>query len=154
VTTKYGMIKTDHILFIAAGAFHVAKPSDLVPELQGRFPIRVELSALSADDFVRILTEPDNALISQYEELMKTEGLTLDFSPEAIRELAEIASRVNQATENIGARRLHTVMERLLEEVSFEAPDMEGVTLKIDADYVKQRLADISTDRDLSRYIL
>ena len=111
------MIKTDHILFIAAGAFHVAKPSDLVPELQGRFPIRVELSALSADDFVRILTEPHNALIKQYEELMKTEGLTLDFTSGAIRELAEIASMVNQATENIGARRLHTVMERLLEEV-------------------------------------
>jgi ATP-dependent HslUV protease ATP-binding subunit HslU len=154
VTTKYGMIKTDHILFIAAGAFHVSKPSDLVPELQGRFPIRVELQALSADDFVRILTEPENALIRQYEELMKTEGLTLDFTPEAIRELAEIASRVNQATENIGARRLHTVMERLLEEVSFEAPGMEGVTLKIDADYVQQRLSEISTDRDLSRYIL
>ncbi|MBU4277917.1 MAG: ATP-dependent protease ATPase subunit HslU [Proteobacteria bacterium] len=154
VTTKYGMVKTDHILFIAAGAFHVAKPSDLVPELQGRFPIRVELSALSADDFVRILTEPENALIRQYEELMKTEGLTLDFTTEAIRELAEIASQVNLSTENIGARRLHTVMERLLEEVSFEAPGMDGVTLKIDADYVKQRLADISTDRDLSRYIL
>lgn len=154
VTTKYGMVKTDHILFIAAGAFHVSKPSDLVPELQGRFPIRVELGALSADDFVRILTEPHNALIRQYEELMKTEGLTLNFTPEAIRELAEIASRVNLATENIGARRLHTVMERLLEEVSFEAPSMDGVTLNIDAEYVRQRLADISTDRDLSRYIL
>ncbi|MCF8031530.1 MAG: ATP-dependent protease ATPase subunit HslU [Desulfarculaceae bacterium] len=154
VTTKYGMIKTDHVLFIAAGAFHVAKPSDLVPELQGRFPIRVELGALSAEDFVRILTEPENALIRQYEELMKTEGLTLNFNGEAIREIAEIASRVNQATENIGARRLHTVMERLLEEVSFEAPDMEGVSLSIDAAYVKQRLSEISTDRDLSRYIL
>ncbi len=154
VTTKYGMVKTDHVLFIAAGAFHVAKPSDLVPELQGRFPIRVELGALSADDFVRILTEPENALIRQYEELMKTEGLTLVFNDEAIREIAEIASKVNQATENIGARRLHTVMERLLEEVSFEAPDMEGVSLSIDAAYVKQRLSEISTDRDLSRYIL
>ena len=154
VTTKYGMIKTDHILFIAAGAFHVSKPSDLVPELQGRFPIRVELQALSAADFVRILTEPHNALIRQYEELMKTEGLILDFSDEAIREIARIASEVNLATENIGARRLHTVMERLLEEVSFEAPDMDGVTLKIDAEYVTQRLSEISTDRDLSRYIL
>jgi len=154
VTTKYGMVKTDHILFIAAGAFHVAKPSDLVPELQGRFPIRVELGALSAEDFVRILTEPENALIRQYEELMKTEGLTLNFTPGSIQELAKIASQVNQATENIGARRLHTVMERLLEEVSFEAPDMEGVALTIDADYVRQRLADISMDRDLSRYIL
>ncbi|MCB2226549.1 MAG: ATP-dependent protease ATPase subunit HslU [Desulfarculaceae bacterium] len=154
VTTKYGMIKTDHILFIAAGAFHVAKPSDLVPELQGRFPIRVELSALSAEDFVRILTEPHNALIRQYEELMKTEGLTLEFGEDAIKEIAEIASKVNLATENIGARRLHTVMERLLEEVSFEAPDMDGVSLAIDAAYVKQRLSEISTDRDLSRYIL
>jgi ATP-dependent HslUV protease ATP-binding subunit HslU len=154
VTTKYGMIKTDHILFIAAGAFHVAKPSDLVPELQGRFPIRVELQALSAEDFVRILTEPENALIRQYEELMKTEGLTLNFSRGAIEEIAKIASQVNLATENIGARRLHTVMERLLEEVSFEAPDMDGVSLSIDAEYVRQRLAEISTDRDLSRYIL
>ncbi|MBU1450035.1 MAG: ATP-dependent protease ATPase subunit HslU [Proteobacteria bacterium] len=154
VTTKYGMVKTDHILFIAAGAFHVAKPSDLVPELRVRFPIRVALGALSAEDFVRILTEPENALIRQYEELMKTEGLTLNFTPGSIQELAKIASQVNQATENIGARRLHTVMERLLEEVSFEAPDMEGVALTIDADYVRQRLADISMDRDLSRYIL
>ncbi len=154
VTTKYGMIKTDHILFIAAGAFHMSKPSDLVPEMQGRFPIRVELRALTADDFVRILTEPRNALISQYRELMLTEGLELKFTEEAIRALAEIASEVNLSTENIGARRLHTVMERLLEEVSFEAPDMAGVELNIDADYVRQRLDEISSDRDLSRYIL
>jgi ATP-dependent HslUV protease ATP-binding subunit HslU len=154
VSTKYGMIKTDHILFIAAGAFHMSKPSDLVPEMQGRFPIRVELRALTADDFVRILTEPRNALISQYRELMLTEGLTLNFTDEAIRALAEIAFQVNLTTENIGARRLHTVMERLLEEVSFEAPDMDGVELAIDADYVQQRLSEISQDRDLSRYIL
>ncbi|MCB2185740.1 MAG: ATP-dependent protease ATPase subunit HslU [Deltaproteobacteria bacterium] len=154
VTTKYGMIKTDHVLFIAAGAFHTAKPSDLIPELQGRFPIRVELGALTADDFVRILTEPQNALITQYIALMATEGLELRFTDDAIRAIAEIASRVNQATENIGARRLHTVMERLLEEISFEAPEMEGVKLTIDASYVTQRLQEISSDHDLSRYIL
>ncbi|RJX33932.1 MAG: ATP-dependent protease ATPase subunit HslU [Desulfarculus sp.] len=154
VTTKYGMVKTDHILFIAAGAFHMSKPSDLVPEMQGRFPIRVELRALTAEDFVRILTEPRNALISQYRELMATEGLELTFTPDAIQALAEIARDVNQSTENIGARRLHTVMERLLEEVSFEAPNMEGVNLTIDGIYVRQRLAGISQDRDLSRYIL
>ncbi len=154
VTTKYGMIKTDHILFIAAGAFHMSKPSDLIPELQGRFPIRVELDALTPDDFVRILTEPENALTIQYTALMATEGLAIEFTEDAIRAMAEIAGRVNQATENIGARRLHTVMERLLEEVAFEAPDMEGVTLKIDSDYVNQRLGEISMDNDLSRYIL
>ncbi|MBI5523451.1 MAG: ATP-dependent protease ATPase subunit HslU [Desulfarculus sp.] len=154
VTTKHGMVKTDHILFIAAGAFHICKPSDLIPELQGRFPIRVELQALTAGDFVRILTEPQNALILQYRALLATEGVTLKFQDDAIQAIAEIASRVNEATENIGARRLHTVMERLLEEVSFQAPDMQGVELKIDADYVKLKLADISQDNDLSRYIL
>jgi ATP-dependent HslUV protease ATP-binding subunit HslU len=154
VTTKYGMVKTDHILFIAAGAFHMSKPSDLVPEMQGRFPIRVALRALTAEDFVRILTETRNALISQYRELMATEGLEMTFTADAIQAIAEIAQDVNQGTENIGARRLHTVMERLLEEVSFEAPDMEGVSLTIDGNYVRQRLADISQDRDLSRYIL
>ena len=154
VTTKYGMIKTDHILFIAAGAFHMSKPSDLIPELQGRFPIRVELDALTPDDFVRILTEPENALTTQYTALMATEGLAIEFTEDAIRAMAEIAGRVNQATENIGARRLHTIMERLLEEVAFEAPDMEGVNLRIDSDYVNQRLGEISMDNDLSRYIL
>lgn len=154
VTTKYGMIKTDHILFIAAGAFHMSKPSDLIPELQGRFPIRVELDALTPDDFVRILTEPENALTTQYTALMATEGLAIEFTEDAIRAVAEIAGRVNQSTENIGARRLHTVMERLLEEVAFEAPDMDGVDLKIDSDYVNQRLGEISMDTDLSRYIL
>jgi ATP-dependent HslUV protease ATP-binding subunit HslU len=154
VTTKHGMIKTDHILFIAAGAFHVCKPSDLIPELQGRFPIRVELTALTAEDFVRILTEPENALVTQYTALLATEGVTLKFQPEAIRALAEIATRVNESTENIGARRLHTVMERLLEELSFEAPDMVGVELNIDANYVRLKLMDIAQDNDLSRYIL
>ena len=154
VTTKHGMVKTDHILFIAAGAFHICKPSDLIPELQGRFPIRVELQALTAGDFVRILTEPQNALILQYRALLDTEGVKLVFQDDAILAIAEIASRVNGRTENIGARRLHTVMERLLEEVSFEAPDMQGVELKIDAEYVRLKLADISQDNDLSRYIL
>ena len=154
VTTKYGMVKTDHVLFIAAGAFHTSKPSDLVPELQGRFPIRVELKALTADDFVRILQEPENALTIQYTALMETEGIRLSFAPEAIRALAEIASEVNEATENIGARRLHTVMERLLEEISFDAPEMEKRELVIDAEYVRDKLAGVSQDRDLSRYIL
>ena len=154
VTTKHGMIKTDHVLFIAAGAFHVCKPSDLIPELQGRFPIRVELTALTAEDFVRILTEPENALVTQYTALLATEGVTLKFQPDAIQALAEIATRVNESTENIGARRLHTVMERLLEEVSFEAPDMVGVELNIDANYVRLKLMDIAQDNDLSRYIL
>ncbi len=154
VTTKYGMVKTDHILFIAAGAFHMCKPSDLVPELQGRFPIRVELKALTAQDFVRILREPQNALIAQYTALLETEGLSLDFTDEAIQAIAEIAHRVNQGTENIGARRLHTVMERLLEDISFDAPDMPKKSLTIDADYVQDKLADISRDHDLSRYIL
>jgi ATP-dependent HslUV protease ATP-binding subunit HslU len=154
VTTKYGVVRTDHVLFIAAGAFHVAKPSDLIPELQGRFPIRVELEVLTRDDFVRILTEPRNALVRQYVELLRTEGVTLHFLPEAVDALADIAMRVNESTENIGARRLYTVMEKLLEDVSFDAPDMPGKVLTIDAEYVRQRLADIWRDQDLSRYIL
>jgi ATP-dependent HslUV protease ATP-binding subunit HslU len=154
VTTKYGAVRTDHILFIAAGAFHVAKPSDLIPELQGRFPIRVELEPLTKDDFVRILTEPENALIRQYVELLRTERVNLRFLPEAVEAIAEIAMQVNTSTENIGARRLYTIMERLLDEISFDAPDMPGKELTIDAEYVRQRLADIWRDQDLSRYIL
>ena len=154
VTTKYGTVRTDHILFIAAGAFHVAKPSDLIPELQGRFPIRVELDPLTREDFVRILTEPQNALIRQYVELLKTEQVTLRFAPEAVEALAEIAMKVNASTENIGARRLYTIMEKLLEEISFNAPELPGKELTIDAGYVHARLADITRDQDLSRYIL
>jgi len=154
VTTKYGMIRTDHILFIAAGAFHVSKPSDLIPELQGRFPIRVELEPLTREDFIRILNEPQNALVRQYVELLKTEGVALHFSPDAVDAVAEIASTVNQRTENIGARRLYTVMEKLLEEISFTAPDMAGKELVIDAEYVYARLAEVLQDQDLSRYIL
>jgi len=154
VTTKYGMVRTDHILFIAAGAFHVAKPSDLIPELQGRFPIRVELEPLTREDFIRILSEPDNALIRQYVELLRTEGVTLDFGLDAVEAVAEIASLVNQRTENIGARRLYTVMEKLLEEISFTAPDMRGKEIRIDAGYVHGRLAETLKDEDLSRYIL
>ncbi len=154
VMTKYGMVRTDHILFIAAGAFHVAKPSDLIPELQGRFPIRVELDPLTKADFVRILTEPRNALITQYTELLRTEGVTLHFTPDAIEAVAEIASAVNQRAENIGARRLYTVLERVLEEISFHAPEMPGKTLTIDAGYVHARLADVVKDEDLTRYIL
>jgi ATP-dependent HslUV protease ATP-binding subunit HslU len=154
VTTKYGMVRTDHILFIAAGAFHVAKPSDLIPELQGRFPIRVELEPLTRQDFVRILNEPQNALVRQYVELLRTEGVTLSFGDDAIEAIAEIASTVNQRAENIGARRLYTVMEKLLEEISFAAPDMAGKALLVDADYVHARLADVLRDEDLSRYIL
>jgi ATP-dependent HslUV protease ATP-binding subunit HslU len=154
VTTKYGMVRTDHILFIAAGAFHVSKPSDLIPELQGRFPIRVELEPLTREDFIRILSEPRNALIRQYVELLKTEGVTLTFGQDAVEAVADIASTVNQRTENIGARRLYTVMEKLLEEVSFGAPDMRGQTVAIDADYVRARLAPVLKDEDLSRYIL
>jgi ATP-dependent HslUV protease ATP-binding subunit HslU len=154
VTTKYGVVRTDHVLFIAAGAFHVAKPSDLIPELQGRFPIRVELEPLTRDDFVRILTEPRNALVRQYVELLMTERVTLRFLPEAVDALADIAMRVNESTENIGARRLYTVMEKLLEDISFDAPDTPGKELTIDAEYVRQRLADIWRDQDLSRYIL
>jgi len=154
VTTKYGVVRTDHILFIAAGAFHIAKPSDLIPELQGRFPIRVELDPLTRDDFVRILTEPRNALITQYVELLKTEQVTLRFAPEAVEAIAEIAMQVNASTENIGARRLYTVMEKLLEQISFDAPDLPGKELTIDAGYVRGRLSDITRDQDLSRYIL
>ncbi len=154
VNTKHGMVKTDHILFIAAGAFHVSKPSDLIPELQGRFPIRVELDALGRDEFVRILTEPRNALITQYIALMATEGVHLAFTPEAIVRLAELATLVNDRTENIGARRLHTVMERLLDEVSFHAPDLAGQSITIDPAYVDRMLADIAKSDDLSRYIL
>jgi ATP-dependent HslUV protease ATP-binding subunit HslU len=154
VTTKYGTVRTDHVLFIAAGAFHVAKPSDLIPELQGRFPIRVELDPLTREDFVRILTEPQNALLTQYIELLRTEQVALRFTPDAVEAIAEIAMKVNASTENIGARRLYTIMERLLEEVSFNAPDMPGKELTIDAGYVSGRLSDITRDQDLSRYIL
>jgi ATP-dependent HslUV protease ATP-binding subunit HslU len=154
VTTKYGIVRTDHILFIAAGAFHVTKPADLIPELQGRFPIRVELDPLTRSDFVRILTEPRNALITQYVELLRTETVTLRFMPDAIEAIADIAMRVNTATENIGARRLYTIMERLLEEVSFGAPDLGGKEITVDAGYVHHRLGDITRDQDLSRYIL
>jgi ATP-dependent HslUV protease ATP-binding subunit HslU len=154
VNTKHGMVKTDHILFIAAGAFHVSKPSDLIPELQGRFPIRVELEPLTRDDFVRILTEPRNALVKQYVALLGTEDLTLSFTPDAVDRIADFAARVNDATENIGARRLHTVMERLLDEVSFEAPDLGQKTVVIDQAYVDRMLADIVRNEDLSRYIL
>jgi ATP-dependent HslUV protease ATP-binding subunit HslU len=154
VNTKHGMVKTDHILFVAAGAFHVAKPSDLIPELQGRFPIRVELEALTKDDFVRILTEPRNALIKQYVALMATEGLTLSFADDSIGRIAELAATVNERTENIGARRLHTVMERLLDEVSFHASELGGQSVTIDAAYVDRMLVDIVKSDDLSRYIL
>lgn len=154
VNTKYGPIRTEHILFIAAGAFHLAKPSDLIPELQGRFPIRVELEALTQEDFVRILTEPQNALIKQYTELLKTEGVTLEFSEEAIETIAEIARSINEESENIGARRLHTILEQLLEEVSFEAPDLSGQTITITPDYIQGRLKDLLKHQDLSRYIL
>ena len=154
VTTKYGVVRTDHILFIAAGAFHVAKPADLIPELQGRFPIRVELDPLTREDFVRILTEPRNALLRQYTELLGTERVGLRWAPEAVEAIAEIAMKVNASTENIGARRLYTIMEKLLEEISFNAPDMPGKELTIDAGYVHARLGDITRDQDLSRYIL
>ncbi len=154
VNTKYGPVKTDHILFIAAGAFHVAKPSDLIPELQGRFPIRVELDSLEEADFVRILTEPNNALIRQYQALMETEGIRLKFSKEAIAEIAKTAATVNERTENIGARRLHTIMETLLEELSFNAPELQDKGLSIDDAFVRERLSDIAENEDLSRYIL
>jgi ATP-dependent HslUV protease ATP-binding subunit HslU len=154
VNTRYGMVRTDHILFIAAGAFHVSKPSDLIPELQGRFPIRVELKPLNVEDFVRILREPKNALVKQYEALLDTEGIKLQFTPDAIHEIATFAARVNENAENIGARRLHTIMEKLLEEISFEGPDLKKKTIKVDGDYVRRQLADIVKDQDLSRYIL
>jgi ATP-dependent HslUV protease ATP-binding subunit HslU len=154
VSTKYGLVRTDHILFIAAGAFHVSKPSDLIPEMQGRFPLRVELQSLTREDFVRILTEPENALTKQYTALLATEGVDLQFTRDAIEEIAAVATEVNQATENIGARRLYTIMERLLDEISFEAPHMNGVKVTIAAEDVGKKLATIVKDQDLSRYIL
>ena len=154
ISTKYGMVRTDHVLFIASGAFHLAKPSDLIPELQGRLPIRVELSALSTEDFKRILVEPDASLTEQYIALLATEGLTLEFSNDGLDRIAEIAWQVNEGTENIGARRLHTVMERLLEEISFQASESSDVRVCIDAEYVDQHLAELARDQDLSRYIL
>jgi ATP-dependent HslUV protease ATP-binding subunit HslU len=154
VNTKHGMVRTDHILFIAAGAFHVSKPSDLIPELQGRFPIRVELEALGQAEFVRILTEPRSALIKQYMALMATEGVDLQFTEDGVATIAEFATIVNERTENIGARRLHTVMERLLDEVSFDAPNLTDKVITIDASYVRRMLADIVKNEDLSRYIL
>lgn len=154
VNTKHGLVKTDHILFVGAGAFHVSKPSDLIPELQGRFPIRVELDPLSKDDFVRILTEPKNALIKQYKELLKTEDIDLEFTDDAIVRLAELAEEVNESTENIGARRLHTILEKILEDISFNAPDTSEKEFKVDSDYIKNKISDIVKDRDLSRYIL
>ncbi|EFU40130.1 heat shock protein HslVU, ATPase subunit HslU [Paenibacillus vortex V453] len=154
IMTKYGPVKTDFVLFIAAGAFHIAKPSDLIPELQGRFPIRVELSSLTLDDFVSILTEPKNALTKQYVNLLRTEDLEVEFSPEAIREIAQIAASVNQNTENIGARRLHTILEKLLEDLSFEAPELTLDRMVITPEYVREKLAGIAQDRDLSQYIL
>ncbi len=154
VNTRYGMVRTDHILFIAAGAFHVSKPSDLIPELQGRFPIRVELQSLTMEDFIRILTEPKSSLTKQYTALLETEGVKLEFTREALEEIAHFAFRVNEGTENIGARRLHTIMERVLDEISFSAPEKKGEQVSIDADYVRKMLADIVKDQDLSRYIL
>ncbi|RSL33160.1 HslU--HslV peptidase ATPase subunit [Salibacterium salarium] len=154
VTTKHGSVKTDHMLFIAAGAFHMSKPSDLIPELQGRFPIRVELNNLGPEDFVRILKEPDQALLKQYQALLKTEGINVEFSDEAVRKIAEIAEDVNQHTENIGARRLHTLLERLLEDLSFEAPDITLEKITITPEYVEEKLASIAKNRDMSRYIL
>jgi len=154
INTKYGMVKTDHILFIASGAFHIAKPSDLIPELQGRFPIRVELKSLTTEDFVRILTEPDASLTSQYMALLATEEVDVEFTENGVRRLAEVAFQVNENTENIGARRLHTVMERLLETISFEASDKSGTHVQINAGYVDEHLAELSKDEDLSRYIL
>ncbi|HYX52811.1 MAG TPA: ATP-dependent protease ATPase subunit HslU [Candidatus Limnocylindrales bacterium] len=154
VNTRYGMVRTDHILFIAAGAFHVSKPSDLIPELQGRFPIRVELKSLTMTDFIAILTEPKSSLTKQYTALLETEGLKLEFTRESLDEIASFAFRVNESTENIGARRLHTIMERVLDEISFNAPDMKEKTVKVDAEYVRKMLTDIVKDQDLSRYIL
>jgi ATP-dependent HslUV protease ATP-binding subunit HslU len=154
VSTKYGWVRTDHILFIAAGAFHMSRPSDLIPELQGRFPIRVELDPLGREEFVRILKEPENSLIKQYQALLATEGVQLNFTDDAVEEIARIAALVNERGQSIGARRLHTVMEKLLEEVSFNAPEMRGATVTIDASYVREKLSDIAEDEDLSRYIL
>jgi ATP-dependent HslUV protease ATP-binding subunit HslU len=154
VNTRYGMVRTDHILFVAAGAFHVSKPSDLIPELQGRFPIRVELQSLTMEDFIRILTEPKSSLTKQYIALLETEGVKLDFTRDSLEEIAHFAFRVNEGTENIGARRLHTIMERVLDEISFDAPEKKGEQITIDAEYVRKMLTDIVKDQDLSRYIL
>ena len=154
VNTRYGMVRTDHILFVAAGAFHVSKPSDLIPELQGRFPIRVELQSLTMEDFIRILTEPKSSLVKQYTALLETENVKLEFTKDALEEIARFAFRVNEGTENIGARRLHTIMERVLDQISFDAPEKKGEQFNIDADYVRSMLADIVKDQDLSRYIL
>jgi ATP-dependent HslUV protease ATP-binding subunit HslU len=154
VSTKHGMVKTDHVLFIASGAFHMAKPSDLIPELQGRLPIRVELDALSVDDFERILSEPDASLCAQYTALLATEGVTVKFAKDGVRRLAEIAWSVNEKTENIGARRLHTVMERLLEQASYDAADRNGSSIEVDAAFVDRHLGELAKDEDLSRYIL
>src|SRR5690348_10998927 len=154
VNTRYGMVRTDHILFVAAGAFHVSKPSDLIPELQGRFPIRVELQSLTMEDFIRILTEPKSSLVKQYTALLETEGVKLEFTPDSLEEVARFAFRVNEGTENIGARRLHTIMERVLDQISFDAPDMKDKNVNVDADYVRKMLTDIVKDQDLSRYIL
>ena len=154
VNTKHGMVRTDHILFIAAGAFHFSKPSDMIPELQGRFPLRVELQALGKDEFLRILTEPDNALTKQYEALLGTEQIKLSFSPDGLEEIASFAEQINAETENIGARRLYTIMEKILADISFDAPDMPGAQMMINRDYVREHLADVVEDQDLSRYIL
>jgi ATP-dependent HslUV protease ATP-binding subunit HslU len=154
VNSRYGMVRTDHILFIAAGAFHVSKPSDLIPELQGRFPIRVELQSLTMDDFIRILTEPKSSLVKQYTALLETEGVKLEFTKDALAEIARFAFRVNEGTENIGARRLHTIMERVLDDISFSAPERKGEHITVDAEYVSKALSDIVKDQDLSRYIL
>jgi ATP-dependent HslUV protease ATP-binding subunit HslU len=154
VNTRYGVVRTDHVLFIAAGAFHVSRPADLIPEMQGRFPIRVELHSLGADEFERILKEPENSLIRQYTALLATENLELRFSDEAVKAIAALAAEINSATENIGARRLHTVLERLLEDLSFSAPDRAGEAVEVDADMVREKLADLVGDHDLARYIL
>ncbi len=154
VNTKYGMVKTDHILFIGAGAFHVSKPSDLIPELQGRFPIRVELDSLSKDDFVRILTEPKNALVKQYQALLGTEGLELTYTEDAIEEVARFSVQLNSSSENIGARRLYTIMEKVIEDISFDASDLKKRKIKIDKNFVREKVADIAQDTDLSKYIL
>jgi ATP-dependent HslUV protease ATP-binding subunit HslU len=154
VNSRYGPVRTDHILFIAAGAFHLSKPSDLMPELQGRFPIRVELTDLKREDFLRILTEPKHALTKQYAELLGTEGVTLEYTPDGIEALAEIAFEMNRTAQNIGARRLHTILERVVEEVSFDGPDMKSKRVKIDAAYVRARLADVLEKEDLSKFIL
>jgi ATP-dependent HslUV protease ATP-binding subunit HslU len=154
VNTRFGLVRTDHILFIGAGAFHVSKPSDLIPELQGRFPIRVELTPLGKDDFVRILTEPENALIRQYEALMATEGVSVSYTPDAVDEIADVAEKVNADAENIGARRLHTVVEKVMEDISFAAPDIAEKAIRIDREYVREHLKDILENQDLRRFIL